>query len=153
MSNNDVIPEGAVVYDMYLSGVRTSNASYATINNVTQNLITTLGPSIYSVHDIAARGLKADSYWEITIGYKKDTILNPEFVMFFVYPVTSEFIPKHNLLWGMIWLLFSKSAHRAMCQKHMGIWSMLASTVVLRTYFWCLAICVQSPSEKKLLVP
>lgn len=98
LSNNDVIPEGAVVYDMYLSGVRTSNASYATINNVTQNLITTLGPSIYSVHDIAARGLKADSYWEITIGYKKDTILNPEFVMFFVYPVTSEFIPDDEIV-------------------------------------------------------
>lgn len=98
LTDNYFLPEGAIVYDMYLDGLRTSNASYAIINNITQNSKFNLGPSIYSISNIAARGLKVDSRWEITIGYKKDTIINPKFMMFFVYPVTSEFLPDDEIV-------------------------------------------------------
>lgn len=97
LSDNDVIPEGAVVYDISLRGTRTSNASFATINNITQNTKITLGPSFHA-YNIAAKNLKADSRWEITIGYKKDNVLNPKFIMYFVYPVYSEFLANDEIV-------------------------------------------------------
>lgn len=99
LSGEDAIPDGAIVWDMLFTGLRTSNASFATINNITQNYTKTLGPTLYNVSNITNIGLNVKSNWKFTIGYKKSTTINPKFKMTFVYPVKGERMPKHDIVY------------------------------------------------------
>ncbi len=94
------IPDGSIIYDMAFDGLRTSNAKYATINNITQNYTKSLGPSIYSLHNIATNGLKVKSDWKFTIGCVKNKAIDAKFIMYFVYPVTSEFLKNDEFIFN-----------------------------------------------------
>ena len=101
LSNESAIPDGAIICDMLFTGLRTSNASSATINNITQNYKKSLGPTLYSVNNITGVGLNVKSNWKFTIGYKKSTTINPKFNMYFVYPAVDEFMPKRDIVYTL----------------------------------------------------
>lgn len=100
LTNENSIPEDALIYDMAFYGLRTSNAKYATVNNKTKGYTKSFGPSIYSIHNIASLGLKVRSDWEFKIGCIKNKAIDAEFTMYFVYPVKSEYLPNNEIVFN-----------------------------------------------------
>ncbi len=98
LSENNDIPKGTLVYEMVLNGVLSTRATGAIIDNISQSSKMSLVPPIYKLSNISNKGLDLKSHWKITIGYKKDSTINLELFLYFVYPVTSEFLPSDEII-------------------------------------------------------
>jgi len=98
LSENTNIPDEALVYEVLLNNVRSSRASGATLDNISQDSEISLRSPLFHVSNIGSKGLQLKSKWKLTIGYKKDSTINPALNVLFVYPVTSEFLPSDEII-------------------------------------------------------
>ncbi|WP_312651511.1 hypothetical protein [Aminipila sp.] len=86
ITNNNNLPERAIVYFIRMDGLKTTSAKNVSVSNSQGNSIS-LQQYVWQKNGLATLNMEARDNWRATFTYHKDTTFTPTLVLRYVYPV------------------------------------------------------------------
>lgn len=92
LSEDDGLPEDAIVYTISMSGVKTTSVDSIAVTNLNSSRTVNLATYTWNKSGLVSLNLALNSDWEIEFGYYKDTSFTPTVKLYYVYPVYSTYV-------------------------------------------------------------
>lgn len=86
------LPEDAVVYMISMNGVRTTTVNSVAVTNGDTDITINLTKYSWDKSGLVSMNLPLKSDWSIDFGYYKDTTFAPSIILYYAYPVVSEYV-------------------------------------------------------------
>jgi hypothetical protein len=86
------IPEGSIVYEISMSGVKSNSVNGITVKNSTSNNTVVLSNYSWYKSGLASMNMPLKGSWQINFTYNKNTTFTPKLSLLFAYPLTLDYV-------------------------------------------------------------
>lgn len=98
LSNEDVLPEGAIVHTILMSGLNSQSVNAISVKNVSTGMKTSLRTYSWSQNKLESLNMLLKSRWILTFSRKENVTFTPTVTLYYVYPITSETVNTEIIL-------------------------------------------------------
>lgn len=90
LSLSDNLPDGAVVYSILMSGIRSNDVRSIAVKNEDSNTNVNLPTYTWNRSGLVSMNMPLKAGWTISYGYNKNVTFNPAIRFYYAYPITES---------------------------------------------------------------
>lgn len=90
LSSNGNLPDGAVVYSILMSGIRSNDVRSISVRNITSGTTVNLPTYTWNRSGLVSLNMPLKARWQITYGYNKNVTFNPVIKLYYAYPIVGS---------------------------------------------------------------